>query len=194
MQFHVKILDKIPDSIFIAAKAEVEKIDWNNLPIPDRRSEAAVFKTSITNHLRVHNARWDTPHTIEVLSQIVECRDTKARALYPCVDQLVDWVYNHVEGTRLGRIMLVKLLPSGAIGEHIDPGPYFQSHYRFHVPFITHPDMVFFGPGKSNPIHMPEGYLSQLANRGPHSAENNSQVERIHLIVDIDSANQQYKI
>ena len=96
MQFHVKILDKIPDSIFIAAKAEVEKIDWNNLPIPDRRSEAAVFKTSITNHLRVHNARWDTPHTIEVLSQIVECRDTKARALYPCVDQLVDWVYNHV--------------------------------------------------------------------------------------------------
>jgi len=194
MQSHIEILDKIPDSIFIAAKSEVEKIDWNNLPIPDRRSEAAVFKTSITNHLRVHDAKWNTPHTIEVLSQIVECRDTKARLLYPCVNELVNWIYTNVEGTKLGRIMLVKLLPGGAIGEHIDPGPYFQAHYRFHVPFITHADMVFFGPGKLNPMHMPEGYLSQLDNRGLHSAENNSHIERIHLIVDIDSNNQKYKI
>ena len=194
MQYHVKILDKIPDSIFIAAKSEVEKIDWNNLPIPDRRSESAVFRTSITNHLRVHDAKWNTPHTIEALSEIVDCRDTKARLLYPCVNELVNWIYNHTHGTRLGRIMLVKLLPGGVIGEHIDPGPYFQAHHRFHVPFITHTDMVFFGLGKSNPIHMPEGYLSQLANRRPHSAENNSQVERIHLIVDIDCADPQYNI
>jgi len=194
MQSHVEILDKIPDSIFMAAKAEVEKIDWNDLPIPDRRSEAAVFKTSITNHLRVHDAKWNTPHTIEALSEIVECRDTRARLLYPCVNELVNWVYNTIEGTKLGRIMLVKLLPGGVIGEHIDPGPYFRAHYRFHVPFVTHSDMVFFGPGKSKPIHMPEGYLSQLDNRGLHSAENNSQVERIHLIVDIDSNNQKYKI
>jgi hypothetical protein len=178
----------------MAAKAEVEKIDWDNLPIPDRRSEAAVFKTSITNHLRVHDAKWNTPHTIEALSEIVECRDTRARMLYPCVNELVNWIYTNVEGTKLGRIMLVKLLPGGAIGEHIDPGPYFRAHYRFHVPFITHTDMVFFGPGKSNPMHMPEGYLSQLDNRGLHSAENNSLVERIHLIVDIDSNNQKYKI
>jgi hypothetical protein len=114
--------------------------------------------------------------------------------LYPCVNELVNWIYTNVEGTKLGRIMLVKLLPGGAIGEHIDPGPYFQAHYRFHVPFITHADMVFFGPGKSNPMHMPEGYLSQLNNRGLHSAENNSHIERIHLIVDINSNNQKYKI
>lgn len=194
MQSHVEILDKIPDSIFMAAKAEVEKIDWENLPIPDRRSEAAVFKTSITNHLRIHDAKWNTPHTIEALSEIVECRDTKARVLYPCVNDLVNWIYTTVEGTKLGRIMLVKLLPGGTIGEHVDPGPYFRAHYRFHVPFITHTDMVFFGPGRSNPTHMPEGYLSQLDNRGLHSAENNSSVERIHLIVDINSNSQKYKI
>ena len=191
---HVKILDKRPDDIFNAAYNEVLQIDWNNLLIPDRRSEASVFKTSITNHLRVHKIKKDTPHTIEALSAIVECIDTPARLLYPKVDRLVDWVFNNVKGTKLGRIMLVKLLPGGAIGEHIDPGPYFQAHYRFHVPFITHADMVFLGPGKLNPTHMPAGFLSQLANRQLHSAENKSNVDRIHLIVDIDSDNPIYNI
>ena len=170
---HVKILDRIPDNIFNAARNEVLQIDWKNLLIPDRRSEASVFKTSIANHLRVHKIKKDTPHTIEALSAIVECVDTPARLLYPNVDRLVDWIFNNIEGTKLGRIMLVKLLPGG---------------------FITHADMVFFGPGKLKPIHMPEGYLSQLANRDLHSAENNSHIERIHLIVDIDSNNPIYNI
>jgi hypothetical protein len=41
---------------------------------------------------------------------------------------------------------------------------------------------------------MPEGYLSQLANRDFHSAENNSPIDRIHLIIDIDSKNPRFVI
>jgi hypothetical protein len=194
MKPHVKIIDTVPAQLFINAKNEVLNIDWNDLPIPDRRGEAAVFATSITNHLRVHKAPWGTPHTVEALSVYVDCMDTRARAMYPAVGDLINWIYDRVNGSRLGRIMLVKLLPGGKIGEHIDPGPYFQAHYRFHVPFITHRDMVFFGPGLSNPTHMPEGMLCQLANRDLHAAENNSNVERIHLIVDIDSTDSSYAL
>jgi hypothetical protein len=190
---HVKILDKIPDDIFNAAYKEVLQIDWNNLLIPDRRSEASVFKTSITNHLRVHKIKKDTPHTIEALSAIVNCVDTPARMLYPNVDRLVDWIYNNVNGTKLGRIMIVKLLPGGVINPHIDPGQYFQEHYRFHVPFVTAPEVLFYGEDNT-PAHMPVGFLSQLANRRMHSAENKSNVDRIHLIVDIDSSNPIYNI
>lgn len=190
---HVKILDKIPCDIFNAAQEEVLAIDWNNLLIPDRRSEASVFKTSITNHLRVHKIKKDTPHTIEALSAIVDCIDTPARILYPNINKLVDWIYNTVDGTKLGRIMIVKLLPNGIINAHIDPGQYFQEHYRFHVPFITAPEVLFYGEDNV-PAHMPEGFLSQLANRRMHSAENKSNVDRIHLIVDIDSKNPIYNI
>lgn len=190
---HVKILNKIPSDIFNAAKEEVLKIDWNNLPIPDRRSEASVFKTSITNHLRVHKIKKDTPHTIEALSAIVDCIDTPARMLYPSIDKLVNWIYDNVNGIKLGRIMIVKLLPNGIINAHIDPGQYFQEHYRFHVPFITDPNVLFYGED-GVPAHMPEGFLSQLANRRMHSAENQSNVDRIHLIVDIDSNNPIYNI
>lgn len=190
----IRVLSKVPDDLFMNARDEVLKIDWNNLPIPDRRSEATVFKTSITNHLRVHNITKDTPHTIEALSAIVECRDTPARQLYPEVDKLVSWIFKAVDGTKLGRIMIVKLMPGGIIGEHIDPGQYFLEHYRFHIPIITDPEVLFFGEDKDHPMHMPEGYLSQLANRKKHSAENRSNVERIHIIVDIDSDNPTYNI
>lgn len=190
----IRVLSKVPDQLFINAQTEALKIDWNNLPIPDRRSESSVFKTSITNHLRIHKVTKDTPHTIEALSAIVDCVDTSARQLYPEVNELVNWIYTHVDGTKLGRIMLVKLMPGGVIGEHIDPGQYFLEHYRFHVPIITDPAVIFFNADKNNPMHMPEGYLSQLDNRRLHSAENRSNVERIHLIVDIDSDNETYNM
>jgi hypothetical protein len=189
----VRVLSKIPNTLFLNAKLEVSNIDWNNLPIRDQRSDTSVFKTSITSHLRIHKKTMNTPHTIEALSAIVDCMDTSSRRLYPEVDKLVSWIYNHVEGTKLGRIMLVKLLPSGIIGKHIDPGQYFQEHYRFHVPLITNPNVLFYGEDNI-PIHMPEGFLSQLANRRWHSAENKSNVDRIHLIVDIDSNNPIYNI
>jgi hypothetical protein len=190
----IEIISKVPDDLFIAALDEVLKIDWDNLPMPDRRAEHGHFKTSITNHIRVHKVTKDTPHTIEVLSAIVDCMDMPARKLYPNVDKLVEWIYNSVEGTKLGRIMLVKLMPGGTIGAHIDPGQYFLEHYRFHVPFITAPEVLFYGEEKEIGFHMPEGHLSQLANRRLHSAKNLSNIERIHLIVDIDSDNPTYNI
>jgi hypothetical protein len=190
---HVKILDKIPNDIFNAARNEVLKIDWNNLLLPDRRSESNVFKSSKTIHLRIHNIQKDTPHTIEALSEIVDCRDTSARLLYPNVDRLVDWIYNNVNGTKLGRMMIVKLFSGGIINSHKDPGQYFQEHYRFHVPFVTDSNVLVYGEDNI-PAHMPEGFLSQLANRRLHSVENRSTIDRVHLIVDIDSNNPTYII
>ena len=97
----IKIISKVPDDLFIEAKAEVSNIDWNNLPVPDKRSEASVFKTSITNHIRVHDVTKDTPHTIEALSAIVECRDTPARKLYPNLDNLVDTFFQIENGLQI---------------------------------------------------------------------------------------------
>lgn len=194
MEDVIRIISKVPDNIFSNAKDEVMAIDWHNLSFPDRRSESPVFRTSITTHLRIHNATKDTPNTIEAMSAIVDCRDTPARQLYPKVNKLIDWIYDQVNGTKLGRIMLVKLMPGGVIGEHVDPGQYFLEHYRFHVPFITDPNVIFYGHKEKISGHMPEGYLCQLANRRLHSAKNKSNVERIHLIVDIDSDNLIYNI
>jgi|SaaInl6LU_22_DNA_1037377.scaffolds.fasta_scaffold36073_2 hypothetical protein len=201
MNRHVEVITKIPQNIFDQALEEVTKIDWNNLPIRDRRRETSdgntgqkhVFSTSTTLHLRYHDIKPGMPLTIEAHSAIVECKDTFARLLYPKIDNLVEWICDYVKSTRLGRIMIVKLDPMGDIPLHIDPGEYFTSHYRFHVPFITNDKMMFINEDKEK-IHMPLGHLCQLNNRKLHGAMNQSEFDRIHMIIDIDTKENDYAI
>lgn len=75
--------------------------------------------------------------------------------------------------------MIVNLEPYGIVGDHAYDGPYFDQHARFHVPIKTTPGMTFKGE------HMPIGHLCCLNNSGVHGGINNSEIERIHLIVDV---------
>ncbi len=178
---------KVPDNVFKNARNEVlNTINWNKLPFPDTRSQNLAFKTSIAAHLRVHKVEKDTLHTIEVLSQIVECVDTQARIKFPNINALVDWICKQVSAVSLGRIMVVKLLAGGIIPLHIDPGKYFEYYYRFHVPLVTDHNVIFTSDVYLSE-HMPLGYLTQLKNRKLHGVQNNSSLDRIHLIVDIES-------
>ena len=186
----VRILDKIPTDIFTRCKDEIKNINWDS--VQDLRKTNSVFSTSTAIHLRVHDAPDGTPHTVKDMSQYVECRDTAFRKEFPNTNTLIECVYNMVTGCKLGRIMIVKLLPGGEITEHIDPGKYFQSYHRFHVPIITNSDVKFFGPNGTNATHMPIGFLSQLNNRQLHSASNKGTDYRVHIIVDIDSKNEKY--
>lgn len=183
----INILYKIPTDIFKAAKQEIECIDWNNLPTPDLRSKVSVFKSSISNHLRVHKIETHTPDTPQARADIIECTDTKARILYPAVNDLVLWAYHKIEGLHLGRIMIVNLQPKSEVGLHKDIGKYFQFHYRLHIPLVTYENILFVGPPGTEPIHMPEGFLCQLRNQNTHGVVNNSNHERIHLIFDVSS-------
>ena len=189
---HVKILKPVPAELFCAAKEEILKIDWKNLPVADTRSKRGIFKSSISNNLRVHRLNKDSPNTYESNANTIDCVDTKARELYPDVGHVVNWIFKEVEGFQLGRIMLVKLLSGGCIPTHVDAGDYFQFHYRLHLPIVTDQKVVFTGSAGAQPIHMPEQNLCQLLNLNPHGVENNSKIDRIHLIIDIASHNKDF--
>lgn len=201
MNHHVEVITKIPEDLFQGALSEVLKIDWDNLPVKDKRKNTSdgqkenghVFETSTTCHLRYHAITPGMPLTIQAHSAVVECKDTVARAMYPKVNELSEWIYNYVNGTHLGRIMLVRLSATGKIPLHIDPGEYFLKHYRFHVPLVTTDKMVFINKAHKE-LNMPVGYLSQLNNRAEHGAINYADTDRIHMIIDIDSENQRYGI
>lgn len=185
---HIKLLCKVPDDIFLAAKNEVLLIDWNNLPVPDMRSSRGVFKATKSNHLRVHNTKPDTPDTYEARADIIDCVDTKARSLYPHIKTLTDWVFREVGGKQLGRVMIVNLAPGGEVVSHRDLGAYFSFYYRFHLPFMTASEVAFTGPPQSEGLHMEEQYLYQLQNQNLHGVYNRSECNRIHLILDIASS------
>jgi hypothetical protein len=194
---HVSILDTIPSAIFNQALEEVNSIDWKHYEKFDSRSNTSknlYFATSKTIHLRTHNVSTIPQNelTIEVFNNTVECIDTVFISKFAAVKKLVDHIHTLVNGKRLGRIMLVKLLAGGEVPDHIDPGKYFLTHRRFHVPFITDKKVTFKGKLGSTPLHMPVGTLCQLNNRNTHSAKNDSTIDRVHLIVDIETEDVRY--
>lgn len=182
----VKILQEVPDSIFNPALEEISHIHWNTVQDPSRSSRS-VFATSTSIHVRRH-AVGDRPYptTIKEWSMICECEDNPDVAdKFPAVKELAQWMYDAVGGQALGRIMIVNLEPRGRVPIHIDPYDYFAMYSRFHVPVKTNPDVIFSG-GPGTPVeHMPYRHLSQLNNRLMHQLDNNSDENRIHVIVDI---------
>jgi hypothetical protein len=183
----VQTIDKVPEELFQTVVNEISGIDWNEV-IDSDRAKRPVFATSRTIHLRTHKPPEDgpMPTTINEWSVITECMDRPINMnKYPAVVELANWMYQRVGGIKMGRIMIVNLLPNGDVPPHIDPLDYFEMHSRYHVPVITNEQVVFYDGISNVQEHMPPGVLSRLNNRVKHAVTNRGTESRIHIIVDI---------
>lgn len=82
-----------------------------------------------------------------------------------------------------GRAAVVRLRPQGTVYEHVDWGFYYQLRDRFHLVIkSTAGSPLRTG---SELRRLAEGELWWFENRIPHEAWNESEQDRIHLIVDV---------
>lgn len=81
------------------------------------------------------------------------------------------------------RAILVSLKSNSKIDKHIDTGKSLSICHRVHIPIITNKDVLF---DIDNEIkNLKEGEMWEINNsEKPHSVINNSNIDRIHLIVD----------
>lgn len=187
----VQHLKTTPQYLMSAALSAVTRINWAAVPQDRTRKNSAVFATSTSIPLRIHDAPAGQ-FTVQEYGEFVECRDTPLRQLYPTLNPLTNWVYKTVQGIHLGRIQLVRLESNGDVGLHIDPGTYFAVHNRYHVPLITDEGTVFFDD-LGTEARMPLGMLCELNNRDLHGVRNESAEYRVHLIVDIQTKEHPWK-
>lgn len=82
----------------------------------------------------------------------------------------------------LGRVLIVRLPPGGALDPHIDQGVYAEHFDRYHVALRTNADCCLVVDDE--PQHMAAGEAWRFDHRKTHSAFNRGSVERIHLILD----------
>jgi hypothetical protein len=83
------------------------------------------------------------------------------------------------------RAILVNLLKNSKISKHIDGDTIesLRTAHRIHIPLQTNKN-VLFSVGEKE-IHMTESSMWEINNSGEiHGVENNSNEDRIHLIVD----------
>jgi quercetin dioxygenase-like cupin family protein len=86
------------------------------------------------------------------------------------------------DGTR-GMVLLIKLKAGQDIAPHKDSGDYLMLSRRHHIPVVTTPD-VFFGVGDEL-VNMNTGECWEINNSRVHSVNNNSSIDRVHLLIDI---------
>ena len=82
-----------------------------------------------------------------------------------------------------GRVLLLKLFAKKDVSEHTDRGEYLSAVRRFHIPIITNDLVSYTVNGET--VNMKEGECWEINNQRPHSVLNDSDIDRVHLLVDI---------
>lgn len=82
-----------------------------------------------------------------------------------------------------GNVLLIKLKAQEDISIHFDSGDYLMLSRRNHIPIVTS-DGVFFGVGDEK-VNMKAGECWEINNSRSHYVENNSDIDRVHLLIDI---------
>ena len=78
---------------------------------------------------------------------------------------------------------LMRLKAGQEIRRHTDTDLCFEDGcVRLHIPIQTHPDVEF--KIKDQPIHFAEGECWYMNANYPHQVSNNSQCDRVHLVID----------
>jgi hypothetical protein len=101
----------------------------------------------------------------------------------PAVKKVCFDVMYAVDGERLGGVLITKLPAKGIIERHTDSGWHAQYYDKFYVPILNKKGSVFcFDDGNIAPEY---GQAWWFDNSNPHWVKNNSDSDRIAMIVCI---------
>ena len=80
------------------------------------------------------------------------------------------------------RVMLVNRPAGCVVGKHYDLGEHLVRCRRIHLAIQTDPAVIFTVDNAE--FHIELGVLTEINNQKEHSVANNSEIDRIHLMVD----------
>lgn len=116
------------------------------------------------------------------LDEEIKAYYTNFSDYFPVVLSELEYMLENMPELELGRVMLVSLKPGGHISRHKDTGSYAEYYRRIHIPLKSQEGNIFISDQES--IHMIPGEVYMFNHLIEHEVFNNSNEERIHLIVD----------
>lgn len=85
-------------------------------------------------------------------------------------------------GVVVSRSRLMRLAPGGKVPAHSDTNYHWFNRIRIHIPIITTEDVLFHCDSET--VNMQAGDTWLFDNWRMHSVENNSDIYRVHLVID----------
>lgn len=118
-----------------------------------------------------------------ILQQLVFCKEL-LQLFEKEIDSVTEVFERHYKNKQIKRISLNNMRARSVIPEHVDFMYHYESTIRVHVPIITNENVIFKFPTISKSLHMKVGEIVEFDNNIPHSGRNDSDENRIHLIID----------
>lgn len=113
-------------------------------------------------------------------------KDEKILSLFQNLVSLVKTklrqIFKTYKNPVITKLVFAKLLPNSIIHEHTDNAKMLRIVQRIHIPVFTNPDVIVEINNKQ--FYMEHGKIYNFNNTLPHSVSNNSNKDRIHLIID----------
>ena len=105
--------------------------------------------------------------------------------LKPFLDEIISDAKNFYgyENLKLTNIVFTELRRGGIIPEHSDTGKMLTTHHRIHIPLVSDPAVKFTLDHKD--YYLKPGYAYEINNQLIHSVRNESNIDRIHMIIDL---------
>jgi hypothetical protein len=159
-------------------KKDIEKFDIEWLLDTSRQDGYITHKDTNMYQIKYIDYAWmpgDPINIIEVNKMPSSDGERQLQELFSLIEQ-------NYEG-KVVRAEIVKMLKNTNIRKHTDKGEMLYITRRCHVPVITNPDVFFTVFG--NTVNMKEGFCYEINNTLPHSVDNNSNMDRVHIIIDV---------
>ncbi len=151
---------------------------WNQNPL--RTQHAGTMHAEVEDiWLRFNNIEGDLSNILNDL----ECQWYEAKEKLTKTVELIFQLAAKEKATRIGRCMLSRLSPGGRVYRHTDEGEYPQYYERYHIVLQGGPGNLFFCG--DDYVEMLTGQIWWFQNLIEHEVYNNSDKDRIHLIVDL---------
>jgi hypothetical protein len=99
---------------------------------------------------------------------------------------LIFWLMSRTEAERLGRCLVTRLRPGAKISPHVDSGEHAAYYERFHIVLQSRPGSLF--RCGNDRVQMMPGDVWWFNNAVEHEVTNDSDDDRVHLIVDLRCA------
>lgn len=152
---------------------ELEK-EW--LLDTSRQDTFEVHKETVTFFLTDYDLLWKPNDTYAM--SVRDATHDLWKLTLPIIRDLEE-----IHGGKAGRVIFPNLKAGGVIQPHVDAGDYLDVSRRNHIPIITNPK-VFFGI-EGGWLNMLEGECWEINNMLTHEVRNESDQDRVHLLIDI---------
>jgi len=152
----------------------------------DRQRLTEILRHTENIPLRIPAPRGVITST-EQSNQIMDIVDLRPMMSIDIFSETSAWVSSSLnslgaEKVEIGRIFFSKLLPKSRIDLHVEDGKYFEYYDRFHFVIQSNDDNIFCI--RDEPLRLKVGHMYWVNNHVPHWLINNSDEDRINLIVD----------